>query len=187
MSADHKLASVELDAATLPAATAEIEHERRVAIFDLVEKNSFEPVGAEGGPYRLKLSLQDNRLVFDIDGENFTRTYAISLTPLKGVIKRLSDDLRQLLRGSARILGQPDRIGRYGPTRPSQRRGRAAEDAVGRQDRGRSRNVAAPVYIALRPLPSRLTSTISAFSGIRPVHSAPRARPAWGRTYTQRA
>ena len=82
MSADHKLASVELDAATLPAATAEIEHERRVAIFDLVEKNSFEPVGAEGGPYRLKLSLQDNRLVFDIDGDNFTRTYAISLTPL---------------------------------------------------------------------------------------------------------
>ena len=70
MSGPHRLASVELDAATLPAATAEIEHERRVAIFDLVEKNSFEPLGAEGGPYRLKLSLQDNRLVFDIDGED---------------------------------------------------------------------------------------------------------------------
>ena len=43
---EHRLSSVELDAATLPAATAEIEHERRVAIFDLVEKNSFEPAGA---------------------------------------------------------------------------------------------------------------------------------------------
>ena len=41
MSGSHKLASVELDALTLPAATAEIEHERRVAIFDLVEKTSF--------------------------------------------------------------------------------------------------------------------------------------------------
>ena len=104
MSADRKLASVELDAATLPAATAEIEHERRVAIFDLVEKNSFEPVGAEGGPYRLKLSLQDNRLVFDIDGENFTRTYAISLTPLKGVIKdylMICDSYYEALRGSS--------------------------------------------------------------------------------------
>ena len=117
MSADHKLASVELDAATLPAATAEIEHERRVAIFDLVEKNSFELVGAEGGPYRLKLSLQDNRLVFDIDGENFTRTYAISLTPLKGVIKdylMICDSYYEALRGSSASQIESVDMGRRG-------------------------------------------------------------------------
>lgn len=117
MSADHKLASVELDAATLPAATAEIEHERRVAIFDLVEKNSFEPVGAEGGPYRLKLSLQDNRLVFDIDAENFTRTYAISLTPLKGVIKdylMICDSYYEALRGSSASQIESVDMGRRG-------------------------------------------------------------------------
>ena len=117
MSADHKLASVELDAATLPAATAEIEHERRVAIFDLVEKNSFEPVGAEGGPYRLKLSLQDNRLVFDIDGDNFTRTYAISLTPLKGVIKdylMICDSYYETLRGSSASQIESVDMGRRG-------------------------------------------------------------------------
>ena len=117
MSADHKLASVELDAATLPAATAEIEHERRVAIFDLVEKNSFEPVGAKGGPYRLKLSLQDNRLVFDIDGENFTRTYAISLTPLKGVIKdylMICDSYYEVLRGSSASQIESVDMGRRG-------------------------------------------------------------------------
>jgi len=117
MSADHKLASVELDAATLPAATAEIEHERRVAIFDLVEKNSFEPVGAESGPYRLKLSLQDNRLVFDIDGENFTRTYAISLTPLKGVIKdylMICDSYYEALRGSSASQIESVDMGRRG-------------------------------------------------------------------------
>ena len=117
MSADHKLASVELDAATLPAATAEIEHERRVAIFDLVEKNSFEPVGAEGGPYRLKLSLQDNRLVFDIDGDNFTRTYAISLTPLKGVLKDyllICDSYYEALRGSSPSQIESVDMGRRG-------------------------------------------------------------------------
>ncbi|TFW10908.1 UPF0262 family protein [Brevundimonas intermedia] len=117
MSGPHKLASVELDAVTLPAATAEIEHERRVAIFDLVEKNSFEPVGAEGGPYKLKLSLQDNRLVFDIDGENFNRTYAISLTPLKGVIKDyllICDSYYEALRGSSPSQIESVDMGRRG-------------------------------------------------------------------------
>lgn len=117
MSDAHKLASVELDAATLPAATAEIEHERRVAIFDLVEKNSFEPVGAEGGPYKLKLSLQDNRLVFDIDGAGFNRTYAISLTPLKGVIKDyllICDSYYEALRGSSPSQIESVDMGRRG-------------------------------------------------------------------------
>ena len=117
MSGPHKLDSVELDALTLPAATAEIEHERRVAIFDLVEKNSFEPVGAEGGPYKLKLSLQDNRLVFDIDGKNFNRTYAISLTPLKGVIKdylMICDSYYEALRGSSASQIESVDMGRRG-------------------------------------------------------------------------
>ncbi|WP_312598250.1 UPF0262 family protein [Brevundimonas sp.] len=117
MSGPHTLASVELDAATLPAATAEIEHERRVAIFDLVEKNSFEPQGAPGGPYRLKLSLQDNRLVFDIDGEDFTRTYAISLTPLKGVLKDyllICDSYYEALRGSSPSQIESVDMGRRG-------------------------------------------------------------------------
>ncbi|WEK39568.1 MAG: UPF0262 family protein [Candidatus Brevundimonas colombiensis] len=117
MSGPHRLASVELDAATLPAATAEIEHERRVAIFDLVEKNSFEPQGAPGGPYRLRLSLQDNRLVFDIDGEDFTRTYAISLTPLKGVLKDyllICDSYYEALRGSSPSQIESVDMGRRG-------------------------------------------------------------------------
>ncbi|GLK50327.1 UPF0262 protein [Brevundimonas intermedia] len=117
MSGPHRLASVELDTVTLPAATAEIEHERRVAIFDLVEKNSFEPVGAESGPYRLKLSLQDNRLVFDIDGEGFTRTYAISLTPLKNVIRDyllICDSYYEALRGSSPSQIESVDMGRRG-------------------------------------------------------------------------
>ena len=118
---DHRLASIELDAATLPAATAEIEHERRVAIFDLVEKNSFEPVGADGGPYGLKLSLQDNRLVFDVAGagsaEDFTRTYALSLTPMKSVLKDyvlICDSYYEALRGSSPSQIEAVDMGRRG-------------------------------------------------------------------------
>lgn len=117
MSGDPRLAAVELDAATLPAATAEIEHERRVAIFDLVEKNSFAPVGAEDGPYTLKLSLQDNRLVFDIASTDFARTYAISLTPLKSVIRDyllICDSYYEALRGSSASQIESVDMGRRG-------------------------------------------------------------------------
>jgi len=118
---DHRLASIVLDTATLPAATAEIEHERRVAIFDLVETNSFEPVGSASGPYGLTLSLQDNRLVFDIRGqgaaEDFTRTYALSLTPMKSVLKDyvlICDSYYEALRGSSPSQIEAVDMGRRG-------------------------------------------------------------------------
>jgi uncharacterized protein (UPF0262 family) len=118
---DHRLQSIELDAATLPSATAEIEHERRVAIFDLVEKNSFRPVedaDAGGGPYDLKLSLQDNRLVFDLASPGgFTRTYALSLTPLKTVLKDyvlICDSYYEALRGSSATQIEAVDMGRRG-------------------------------------------------------------------------
>lgn len=114
---DHRLASVVLDETTLPSATAEIEHERRVAIFDLIEKNVFQPEGAEGGPYGLKLSLQDNRLVFDIDGVDFTRTYALSLTPMKSVMKDyllICDSYYEALRGSSASQIEAVDMGRRG-------------------------------------------------------------------------
>lgn len=114
---EHRLASVELDADTLPAATAEIEHERRVAIFDLVEKNSFEPVGAAGGPYRLKLSLVDAKLVFDIAGPEYARAHGLSLTPMKGVIRdymRVCDSYFEALRGTSPAQIEAVDMGRRG-------------------------------------------------------------------------
>ncbi|GAA0652023.1 UPF0262 family protein [Brevundimonas lenta] len=100
---DHRLSSIELDAASLPAATAEIEHERRVAIFDLVEKNSFEPVGAERGPYALKMSSQDGRLVFDVTGPGFSKAHGLSMSPLNKIIKdyiEICDSYYEVLRGT---------------------------------------------------------------------------------------
>jgi uncharacterized protein (UPF0262 family) len=117
VSGPHRLASVELDAATLPAATAEIEHERRVAIFDLVEKNAFEPAGAEGGPYALKLSLMDGRLVFDISGPDYARVHGLSLSPLNKVVKdyiAICDSYYEALRGTSPSQIEAVDMGRRG-------------------------------------------------------------------------
>ncbi|QQQ19213.1 UPF0262 family protein [Brevundimonas vitis] len=114
---DHRLASIALDAATLPAATSEIEHERRVAIYDIVERNSFEPAGSEHGPYDLTLSLQDSRLVFDIAGGDYKRAHVLSLTPLKSVLKDyllICDSYYEALRGSSPSQIESVDMGRRG-------------------------------------------------------------------------
>ena len=83
----HRLASVVIDPASLGAAGPEQEHEREVAVFDLLEDNSFRPEGAELGPYDLHLSNVDGRLCFDIRGPEFERRHLLSLTPVRSVIK----------------------------------------------------------------------------------------------------
>ena len=83
-----RLSDVELDE-SIGRSTPDVEHERAVAIFDLVEENSFEPVGHSGGPYRLKLSLVDMRLVFAVTtekGEDVV-THILSLTPFRRIVK----------------------------------------------------------------------------------------------------
>lgn len=85
---DFRLSDVVLDA-SIGRSTPDVEHERAVAIFDLVEENSFEPVGHTGGPYRLSLSLAQTRLIFEIatDGGENVATHILSLTPLRRIIK----------------------------------------------------------------------------------------------------
>ncbi len=101
---DHRLASVEIDPEGFGASTAEMEHERRVAVFDLVEKNHFAPAGAQGGPYALKISTLDGRLVLDVTGPDYARVHGLSLTPLKGLIRdyaRICDSYYEALRGTS--------------------------------------------------------------------------------------
>ncbi len=85
--ARHSLRSVELDEASLASASRDQEHERQVAIFDLLESNRFEPDGAEGGPYELRIALVDNRLALDVAGPDYARRHMLSLSPLRRVIK----------------------------------------------------------------------------------------------------
>jgi uncharacterized protein (UPF0262 family) len=84
-----RLIDVELDA-SIGRSTPDIEHERAVAVFDLVEENSFRPVNDSGqGPYRLRLALAESRLVLDIarEGGETVVTHMLSLAPLRRIIK----------------------------------------------------------------------------------------------------
>ena len=85
--APHRLQSVELDDASLGAASRDQEQERQIAIFDLLEDNHFAPDGATGGPYDLKIALIDNRLALDIAGPGYQRRHMLSLSPLRGVVR----------------------------------------------------------------------------------------------------
>jgi uncharacterized protein (UPF0262 family) len=85
----HRLIEVTLDEASIGRNNSEVEHEREVAIFDLLEKNSFAVEGHESGPYTLHLSLADNRLVFTIgDAEhNPIQHVMLSLSPFRRLVK----------------------------------------------------------------------------------------------------
>ena len=84
-----KLVAINLDEASIGRASANIEHEREVAIFDILESNRFELEGRDDGPYALNLSIVEDRLVFAVaqeaGGEPFT--VVLSLTPLRRVMK----------------------------------------------------------------------------------------------------
>jgi uncharacterized protein (UPF0262 family) len=83
----HRLQSVVLDEASLASASRDQEHERQVAIFDLLEANYFRPEGADGGPYDLSIALIENRLALDIQGPAYQQRHLLSLSPFRGVIK----------------------------------------------------------------------------------------------------
>jgi len=85
----QRLVAVTLDEETIGRSNPDVEHERQVAIYDLLEQNSFAPVGHSGGPYALHLSITGNRLAFDIRDQNGKPVVAhlLSLTPLRRIVK----------------------------------------------------------------------------------------------------
>ena len=89
-----RICHIEIDDSNLAAATPEIEQERKVAVFDLLEDNSFalpphDGVAAPEGPYRLALAIRMRRLVFDISTEAGTKVgeFHLSLGPFRQVVK----------------------------------------------------------------------------------------------------
>ena len=63
----QRIVNITLDEQSVVRRSAEVEHERRVAIFDLLENNHFSPVDVAPGPYHLHLAIEDNRLVLQIN------------------------------------------------------------------------------------------------------------------------
>ena len=86
---DHRIGAILLDEKSVVKRSPEVEQEREVAISDLLENNLFKPKGAAGGPYRLALSVKENRLVFDIARESGQRVGRIllSLAPFRRIVK----------------------------------------------------------------------------------------------------
>lgn len=82
---DPRILDIELDEATILRRNADIEQERRIAIHDLKEDNTFKPLRAweagYTGPYRLRLSVNDGRLTMDISDEqgNLLETLMLGL------------------------------------------------------------------------------------------------------------
>jgi uncharacterized protein (UPF0262 family) len=105
-----RLAAVTLDEASIGRASHDVEHERAVAIYDLIEDNSFRPSGHEGGPYALNLGINGNRLIFDIRLTDGTPVIAhlLSLAPFRRIVKDyfvVCDSYYAAIRGAT-----PDRI-----------------------------------------------------------------------------
>jgi uncharacterized protein (UPF0262 family) len=86
---ERRLVKVTIDENSIGRSSPDVEHERAVAIYDLLEQNSFEPVGHDGGPYGLHLAVVSNRLVFEVRtaDEQAVVTHHLSLTPLKRIVK----------------------------------------------------------------------------------------------------
>ena len=86
---NFRIDGVTLDDKTLARRSPQIEQERKVAIYDLLGENHFQPRGSGGGPYHLILGIEENRLVFDVrlsEGTEHGRVM-LSLTPFRRLLK----------------------------------------------------------------------------------------------------
>jgi uncharacterized protein (UPF0262 family) len=105
-----RLVAVTLDENSIGRSSPDIEHERAVAIYDLIEGNSFRPSNHAGGPYVLNIAIDGSRLVFDIRLENGKPVIAhlLSLAPFRRIVKdyfTVCDSYYAAIRGAT-----PDRI-----------------------------------------------------------------------------
>ncbi len=107
---DNRIVAVTLDEESIGRSGPDIEHERAIAIYDLVEKNLFAPENAAPGPYTLHLGISGNRLMFDIRKQDGTPVVAhlLSLTPFRRIVKdyfMICDSYYQAIRTAS-----PDKI-----------------------------------------------------------------------------
>ncbi len=107
----NRIASIRIDDGSIARGNSNIEHEREVAIFDILDGNSFALEGVDRGPYRLEIAIADDRLVlsaFPEGGDKAAAVHMLTMTPLKRLIKdyfMVLDSYYQAIRS-----GQPSRI-----------------------------------------------------------------------------
>ena len=87
--ADQRIADLTLDEHSVVRRSPDVEHERAVAIYDLLEDNFFAPRAGAGGPFTLALSVEEGRLIFDVRveaGAEIDR-FAVPLVPFRRIVK----------------------------------------------------------------------------------------------------
>lgn len=85
----YSIAGIFLDERSVISRSPQVEHERKVAIYDLLEANHFKPKNAVEGPYNVHLSIEDNRLAFDVrdmHDQPLTR-FTLALSPFRAIIR----------------------------------------------------------------------------------------------------
>jgi uncharacterized protein (UPF0262 family) len=84
-----RIAGITLDEHTVVRRSPDIEHERAVAIFDLLEENHFAPVSGVAGPYHLHLSIEENRLNIEMRSaaNGSIETITVALAPFRGIVR----------------------------------------------------------------------------------------------------
>src|ERR1700712_155018 len=161
---EPRIIDIELDERTIIRRSDEIEQERKVAIFDLLEGNFFKPEGQEG-PFRILLRIEDNRLAIVVKDEEGRELETIRLglarfkRPVRDYFAICESYFKAVRSDSPKGLGDD----RHGPPLDPQRGGRAAPGMPRRQGRAGFRHGAAAVHPHLRaahqiaatcPLPS---------------------------------
>ena len=107
---NNRVVAVTLDEESIGRSGPDIEHERAIAIYDLVESNLFAPDGGHTGPFILHIGITGNRLMFDIKREDGTPCvmHLLSLTPFRRIVKdyfMICDSYYQAIRTAT-----PDKI-----------------------------------------------------------------------------
>ena len=89
MSKNGKIANIFLDERTVIRRSPQVEHDRKVAIYDLLEENVFAPADDITGPFEVHLSIEDNRLVFSVRNTSDVELvrFNLPLTPFRSIIK----------------------------------------------------------------------------------------------------
>jgi uncharacterized protein (UPF0262 family) len=105
-----RLCDITIDENSIGRGNADIEHEREVAIYDLLDTNSFALEGRDEGPYKLTIAMVDDRLALEVKSEAAEPiiTHYLSLTPFKRIMKdyfMVLDSYYQAIRSA-----QPSRI-----------------------------------------------------------------------------
>ena len=85
----RRIAEITLDERTVVRRSPDIEHERAVAIFDLLEENNFAPASGLAGPYHLHLAIEENRLAIEIRSltDAASETIVVPLAPFRGIVR----------------------------------------------------------------------------------------------------